>query len=98
MALMEYVEQQAPGPVAPDEEQGVPQRIALEDMRRRRMMTQIDLANAAGLNVSTVRAIEQGKATARFRTIQRICEALHCRPEEIDWHGNPLRLKPDEDP
>ncbi len=68
-------------------------RVSLEEMRRRRLLTQSALARAAGLHVSTVQAIEHG-AIPRYGTIQKLCAALHCRPEEIEWPGNPLRLGP----
>ncbi|WP_082907890.1 helix-turn-helix domain-containing protein [Bradyrhizobium neotropicale] len=51
--------------------------------RRRRGMTQEDLAEAAGLSVDMISKIEAGATGARFPTIERLAQAVQVDPAEL---------------
>ncbi len=58
---------------------------SLASVRRRRLLTQRALANKAGVALSTVYAIENGRrAVPRFEVIRKLAEALEIEPLEID--------------
>ena len=46
-------------------------------------MTQIDVADAAGLSDRTYADIERGSVNRRLETFVRICEVLHVTPDEL---------------
>ncbi|WP_063735808.1 helix-turn-helix domain-containing protein [Streptomyces sp. RTd22] len=49
----------------------------LKDVRKRRGLTQSELANASGVSLSTIRKLEQGdRATARMETLRALAAAL----------------------
>lgn len=52
-------------------------------VRKRIGMTQIEVAEAAGLSDRTYADIERGSVNMRLETILRICEVLHITPDEI---------------
>ncbi len=52
-------------------------------IRRKTGMTQVEVAEAAGLSGRTYADIERGTVNMRVETILRICEALHIAPDEI---------------
>jgi transcriptional regulator with XRE-family HTH domain len=57
----------------------------LEDLRRRRAMSQFDLASAAGVSISTIYKLEHGRAErVRPKSARAIAEALGVTPEEVD--------------
>lgn len=51
--------------------------------RRKAGLTQIEVAEAAGLSDRTYADIERGSVNMRIETILRICDALHITPDEI---------------
>jgi transcriptional regulator with XRE-family HTH domain len=51
--------------------------------RRRRGLTQEDLAEAAGLSVDMISKIEVGATGARFPFIERLAEAVQVDPAEL---------------
>ena len=51
--------------------------------RRRRGMTQEDLAEAAGLSVDMISKIEVGATGARFPSIERLADAVGVDPAEL---------------
>jgi transcriptional regulator with XRE-family HTH domain len=51
--------------------------------RRRRGMTQEDLAEAAGLSVDMISKIEVGATGARFPSIERLAQAVQVDPAEL---------------
>lgn len=51
--------------------------------RRRRGLTQEDLAEAAGLSVDMISKIEVGATGARFRSIERLAQAVQVDPAEL---------------
>ena len=55
----------------------------LKEFRRRKALTQRDLANQAGISYVTINQIEQGKHVARASTIRKLAEALGVKPEEL---------------
>ena len=52
-------------------------------VRKRLGMTQMEVAEAAGLADRTYADIERGGVNMRRETILRICQALHITPDEI---------------
>jgi len=52
-------------------------------VRKRRGLTQADVAEAAGLSDRTYADIERGTANMRVETLLRICRALHITPNDI---------------
>ncbi len=52
-------------------------------IRKKVGMTQVEVAEAAGLAGRTYADIERGTVNMRVETILRICEALHITPDEI---------------
>lgn len=57
-------------------------------VRRRMGMTQMEVAEAAGLSDRTYADIERGSVNMRIETILRICNALHITPDEILTEDN----------
>ena len=57
-------------------------------IRKRMGMTQVEVAEAAGLSSRTYADIERGIVNMRVETILRICEALHITPDEILTQSN----------
>ena len=55
----------------------------LRQLREDRLMTQQDLAGHAGLTITTVSRIENGKTRARLRTIRSLARALEMEPTEL---------------
>ena len=56
---------------------------ALSRARYRNVMTQQDLADAAGLTVSTVNRIEKGIQEPRLSTIRKLAKALNVGPLDL---------------
>ena len=52
-------------------------------IRKRTGLTQMEVAEAAGLSGRTYADIERGTVNMRVETILRICEAMHITPDEI---------------
>ena len=52
-------------------------------IRKRNGMTQVEVAEAAGLSDRTYADIERGTVNMRIETILRICQVLHITPDEI---------------
>jgi transcriptional regulator with XRE-family HTH domain len=55
----------------------------LREWRRRRLMTQRDLADASGVGAVTIARIEAGHAVPRFGTVRKLAAALKCEPEQL---------------
>ena len=55
----------------------------LLEIRKKRGLTQVELAEMAGLADKTYADIERGSANMRVETALRICEALQITPNEI---------------
>lgn len=55
----------------------------LKDMRKRAALTQVELANLAGVSPSSVRALESGERSAHPRTVRRIAKAIAIEPQDL---------------
>ena len=51
--------------------------------RKKAGLTQMEVAEAAGLSDRTYADIERGNVNMRIETILHICQALHITPDEI---------------
>lgn len=51
--------------------------------RKKKGMTQAEVAEAAGLSDRTYADIERGTVNMRIETVLRICDALHITPNEV---------------
>jgi transcriptional regulator with XRE-family HTH domain len=52
----------------------------LREVRTRRLLTQDELADKAGVSQSTIANIERDNAEPRFRTIRKLAKALEIDP------------------
>lgn len=57
--------------------------LGLRAAREKRLMTQRELAEKAGVSPTTVANIELGKADAQFRTVKKLAAALEVDPQEL---------------
>jgi transcriptional regulator with XRE-family HTH domain len=55
----------------------------LKEVRTRRLLTQVELAEKAEVNHSTVVNIERNQAEPHFRTIRKLAKALDIDPTEL---------------
>jgi transcriptional regulator with XRE-family HTH domain len=58
-------------------------------IRKRAGLTQMEVAELAGLADRTYADIERGTVNMRIETVLRICEALHITPDEILTRESP---------
>ena len=66
-------------------------------LRKRAGLTQMEIAEAAGLSGRTYADIERGLVNMRITTCLRICDALHITPDEIFLENTPsLAARQDE--
>ncbi len=78
-------------------------KMKLPEVRRRRRLTQRQLAASAGMRPDTVSALERGKSAGiQFETLARLCYVLDCEPGDLleverDSHALPVLGGPDED-
>jgi DNA-binding XRE family transcriptional regulator len=63
-------------------EKGIP-LPRLKDRRRRAALTQVELANLAGVSPSSIQALESGERAAHPRTVRRIAKAIAIEPQEL---------------
>lgn len=61
----------------------VPKLPSLRKMRESRFLTQQELAERAGLALTTVARLEAGKTVARLRTVRTLAKALGCKPVDL---------------
>ncbi len=62
----------------------------LEAIRRRRLLTQRELAAKIGVSWQTVSEWERGNMQPRMKHVRALCEALDVTPEELfgsEWFG-----------
>ena len=69
----------------------------LFDVRKRLGLTQMEVAEAAGLSDRTYADIERGTVNMRVETVLRICKALHISPDEVLTEDNPLLAQRQEE-
>jgi transcriptional regulator with XRE-family HTH domain len=55
----------------------------LRELRRRRVVTQAELAAGAGVSVATIRRIEAGAAVPHPRTVRKLAAALGVEPVSL---------------
>jgi transcriptional regulator with XRE-family HTH domain len=55
----------------------------LREVRTRRLLTQDELADKAGVSQSTIANIERNNAEPQFRTIRKLAKALDIDPTEL---------------
>jgi len=55
----------------------------LRELRRRKVLTQEQLAVDSGVSSATIRRIESGQLTPRFSTIRKLAKGLGLQPEEL---------------
>jgi transcriptional regulator with XRE-family HTH domain len=55
----------------------------LREVRTRRLLTQDELADKAGVSQSTIANIERDNAEPQFRTIRKLAMALDIEPTEL---------------
>ena len=55
----------------------------LKNVRTRRLLTQDELAEMAGVSQSTIANIERNNAEPQFRTIRKLAKALDVEPTEL---------------
>lgn len=56
---------------------------ALKELRKDKGMSQMELAQAAGITRETVGRIEQGVSYPRTDTVRKLCAALGCDPNGL---------------
>ncbi len=55
----------------------------LREIRTKRLLTQDELAEKAGVSQSTIANIERNNAEPQFRTIRKLAKALDIDPTEL---------------
>lgn len=55
----------------------------LRDLRRRKLMTQKELADAVGSTYQTVQRWESGESTPRPSALRQLCAVLDVTPDEL---------------
>jgi len=55
----------------------------LREVRTRRLLTQDELAEKAGVSQSTIANIERDNVEPQFRTIRKLAKALDIEPTEL---------------
>jgi transcriptional regulator with XRE-family HTH domain len=60
----------------------------LRDTRKRRLLTQEQLAERSGVGIATIVRIERNQVEPRGSTIRKLAEALEVEPEELVRRGS----------
>lgn len=55
----------------------------LRELRRRKLLTQKELADAVGSTYQTVQRWESGESTPRASAMRRLCAVLEVTPDEL---------------
>ncbi len=55
----------------------------IRKLRKRKVLSQRDLAQKCGLNITTITRIETGRHEPQYGTIRKIASALEVPPEEL---------------
>jgi len=55
----------------------------LKEVRTRRLLTQVQLAEKSGVNQVTIARIERNQVDPRFSTMRRLAKALDIDPTEL---------------
>ncbi|MHC4091580.1 MAG: helix-turn-helix domain-containing protein [Planctomycetota bacterium] len=60
-----------------------PVEIQLREMRKRRNLTQVQLAVRTGIDQATISRIESGTSAIALDVLERLCAALKCSPGDL---------------
>ena len=60
----------------------------LRDLRKRRLLTQEQLAERSGVGIATIVRVERNQVEPRGSTIRKLAEALSIEPEELVKAGD----------
>lgn len=55
----------------------------LKDIRQKRQISQVQLANRLAVSNRTISHYETGKRTPSLATIKKLAIALHCKPTDL---------------
>jgi transcriptional regulator with XRE-family HTH domain len=55
----------------------------LRDLRKRKLLTQEQLADRSGVGIATIVRVERNQVEPRGSTIRKLAEALNVAPEEL---------------
>ena len=55
----------------------------LRDLRKRRLLTQEQLAERSGVGIATIVRVERNQVEPRGSTIRKLADALDVEPEEL---------------
>ena len=63
-------------------------KVHLREWRRRRLLSQRDLASKAKVGLSTIVRVEKGGYRPTMRTLRRLARALDIEADQlVDWEG-----------
>ncbi|NQT73582.1 MAG: helix-turn-helix transcriptional regulator [Chloroflexi bacterium] len=57
----------------------------LKELRKKRVLSQRDLADISGVSHATINRLENGLQEPRFKTIRKLAKALKVKPNEIEF-------------
>jgi transcriptional regulator with XRE-family HTH domain len=61
-------------------------KVHLREWRRRRLLSQRDLAKKAKVGLSTIVRVEKGGYRPTMRTLRKLAKALDIEPDQlVDW-------------
>jgi len=60
----------------------------LRDLRKRKLLTQEQLAERSGVGIATIVRVERNQVEPRGSTIRKLAEALSIEPEELVKAGD----------
>jgi putative transcriptional regulator len=67
-------------------------KFKLAEIRKRRGMSQNDLAKAAGMTLQNVQHLERRAKSVPFNTLDNLCNVLRCTPTDlIEYTPDDLR-------
>jgi putative transcriptional regulator len=69
--------------------------VRLRDLRKARGLTQVQVAEATGIDQSQISRIESGETTAMdFSVLERLCAVLRCEPGDLlERAGRPRKRR-----
>jgi transcriptional regulator with XRE-family HTH domain len=65
---------------------GTPRSLAVPGLgaaRQAKLLTQLELAERAGMNVASISLLETGRRKALYRTVRQLAAALEVAPEAL---------------
>lgn len=60
-----------------------PIQVRFRDVREKRGLTQVQLAERTGLDQATISRIERGRGGIDYDVLDRLCAALECGPGDL---------------